>query len=713
MTQDETLYYNNLKNNDSLNPYVFDKLFSIINGHTVDKPNVALQLLGGVPMVVNTFNDSNIFAGLFPQGLDATNFNENTFQGIANNKSFEEMSAFKNSPFGQHWEKNLPNWALDYYGLAKVTTTANLKFVDLTQKITQADANNYNALLKGKINPYQYTIFIARDGDGEKVLRDYNDPKIIPKANEIFVFIELDDGKFDFGKIVRVKLGANVVKDMQLKISLNFLSDQELATEIIRKINLFKNDNQVTNDINNSIDFNKLLVRAIDYEYNNKQFDDMSYFLLFLNGIEFLEFKSIDWLKDISHWLRQRKYEDEKYWNGHLTKGYEPAFLPTLLFNKTKAEKEKLIKEMVNKPLAFIDELVDNQFKEKTPISNFIKLKLQNLKNQIDQKLKPIGSQIIDSIAIAENIETIIQYYNALWVGIWNGIIEFIAALLDLAGIIIAIIKQEVGLRITDALYDKLENLCNFVYYDTQKFLDLILDKAITFVYQVYYLDFNGYKVAKEIGELIPDIVTIATSWLKASKAVKAGTLAVATEELATKEILEKINKESIKELEEKAFKEVEEKLDDLTDEISEAGKINDLIKNISGIKGFTKWFDEISLKDFEILWSNSNGKSKIIGLIRHPGGKHEWLMCSRSNIFKKWGVSMNEIKSLRTEIENVIFKNPPGYHGGPGSTKAHNEILDLIDNSKNYIEFKGKLIKWSETRLEGGKDSLPNGFFE
>ena len=70
----------------------------------------------------------------------------------------------------------------------------------------------------------------------------------------------------------------------------------------------------------------------------------------------------------------------------------------------------------------------------------------------------------------------------------------------------------------------------------------------------------------------------------------------------------------------------------------------------------------------------------------------------------------MEEIKLLRTKIEDVIFKNPPGYHGGPGSTKAHNEILDLIDRSNSYDEFKIKLIKWSENRLEGGSSSLPKG---
>lgn len=85
----------------------------------------------------------------------------------------------------------------------------------------------------------------------------------------------------------------------------------------------------------------------------------------------------------------------------------------------------------------------------------------------------------------------------------------------------------------------------------------------------------------------------------------------------------------------------------------------------------------------------------------------------SRERIRTGAGVEMSEIKELRTRIEDVIFKNPPGYHGGPGSTKAHNEILELIDDSKNYEEFKSRLINWSENRLKNGKNDLPNGFFK
>jgi hypothetical protein len=71
---------------------------------------------------------------------------------------------------------------------------------------------------------------------------------------------------------------------------------------------------------------------------------------------------------------------------------------------------------------------------------------------------------------------------------------------------------------------------------------------------------------------------------------------------------------------------------------------------------------------------------------------------------------SAEQIYELRTAIAEVKFVNPTGHHGGKGSTKAHNEILKIIDNSKDYGEFRQGLNEWAGRRLEGGVDSLPSG---
>ena len=88
----------------------------------------------------------------------------------------------------------------------------------------------------------------------------------------------------------------------------------------------------------------------------------------------------------------------------------------------------------------------------------------------------------------------------------------------------------------------------------------------------------------------------------------------------------------------------------------------------------------------------------------------HEWHMVSRADTFKRWGVSAEQIYELRSAIADVKFVNPAGHHGGKGSTKAHNEILDIIDNSKDHSEFRKGLNEWAGRRLEGGADALPSG---
>jgi hypothetical protein len=148
--------------------------------------------------------------------------------------------------------------------------------------------------------------------------------------------------------------------------------------------------------------------------------------------------------------------------------------------------------------------------------------------------------------------------------------------------------------------------------------------------------------------------------------------------------------------------------LDELVEEIQIR---TNLISKVPNIKLFNQWFDDLTFKEFDILWKNSILRRKVEERLRYPGGYHEWLMVSRANVFKKWGVKASQIRTLRTKISEVIFKNPPGLHGGKGSTKAHNEILKLIDESKDYDEFIEKLVIWSEKRLEGGSQKLPKGF--
>ena len=141
---------------------------------------------------------------------------------------------------------------------------------------------------------------------------------------------------------------------------------------------------------------------------------------------------------------------------------------------------------------------------------------------------------------------------------------------------------------------------------------------------------------------------------------------------------------------------------------VKEAGKSTDIpsVRN----KEFNKWFDKLSVDEFEKAWNVPALRSKIEDRIRQPGGYHEWHLVARTPQFKKWDVSMDRIKELRTLTKDVEFVNPPGRHGGRGSTKAHNEILKIIDTAPDYESFVRELNEWASKRMKNGVQDLPEG---
>ena len=124
----------------------------------------------------------------------------------------------------------------------------------------------------------------------------------------------------------------------------------------------------------------------------------------------------------------------------------------------------------------------------------------------------------------------------------------------------------------------------------------------------------------------------------------------------------------------------------------------------------FNQWFDALTPKQFNRLWSDPTIRATIERRIRRPGGYHEWHLVARTPRFKEWGISMNDIKEMRTLISDIEFRNPHGVHGGLGSTTAHKEILRLIDGSSNYEQFVRLLNNWAEYRLRDGVLGLPEG---
>ncbi|KML32064.1 pre-toxin TG domain-containing protein [Rossellomorea marisflavi] len=123
----------------------------------------------------------------------------------------------------------------------------------------------------------------------------------------------------------------------------------------------------------------------------------------------------------------------------------------------------------------------------------------------------------------------------------------------------------------------------------------------------------------------------------------------------------------------------------------------------------FIRWFDNITLDELEIAWANPEVKKVISARLRSPGKLHEWLMVARAPTFKRWGISAKQIQKLRTPTKDVEFINPPGkHHRAPGSKRAHNEILEIIDTSLDYDTFVRRLQMWSHYRYKGGVEGLP-----
>ncbi len=122
----------------------------------------------------------------------------------------------------------------------------------------------------------------------------------------------------------------------------------------------------------------------------------------------------------------------------------------------------------------------------------------------------------------------------------------------------------------------------------------------------------------------------------------------------------------------------------------------------------FQSWFNKLTPDELDKIWSDPSLRKQIEQRLRSPGGFHEWLPVSRAPIFKKWGISADQIHQLRTATKDVIFK--AGLHGGDFSGTAHQQLFKLIDESSDFADYVRKLRKWADENLVGGAGALPEG---
>ncbi|MBB4806831.1 hypothetical protein HNP38_002127 [Chryseobacterium defluvii] len=444
----------------------------------------------------------------------------------------------------------------------------------------------------------KYNFVVYSHPDGEEVIKMYEDPKNVPnpeKPFEVLVFIETDDGRFDFGKIVRVKFGAAVVDDLRNKYFQELPwedNDPEDIAELYIKTawatSVSAQTVQAVEKEENTPEFKDLLIKAIQYEYDNQKFDDFSWFILILKGAEYIDLNMPDWAFQLGHWLRTKKYKEDRYWNGDLPgKEYTPAFLPNFIFYDTKEDRVNSLKDFFNRPYKSLKEEIDKKITREDPISKMLKEWLHENIDECQKITDGYLEKLADFYIPDGNFQTILKHYHAFLVGLYNGILEFLAGLCDLVAIIILILRDEIGFRMSDKLVEKFENFVNELFYNTFELLNKIFKKVFEIFkdFGIWLLTYKGksYYLLKEFGELIPDILTFLIPILKGSKVAKISTLA--GKEI-TEEVVEETIEKTVKEASEDVAKELTEEeakhISKTAKEALESGETKEAIEEAS-----------------------------------------------------------------------------------------------------------------------------------
>jgi len=139
-------------------------------------------------------------------------------------------SGFQNSPFGESWNKNLPSWAVNDFSSSNVVKKGSLKVFDNTQKFNNSDLNKY-LFFAGDLQ-FDVEIFVRDKGLELLKLYEKSKSEAIP-PNKIYLFVEYENGKIDLGRVIRVRLGSNVVKELEKRFLIFGTDEEDLAEYVL------------------------------------------------------------------------------------------------------------------------------------------------------------------------------------------------------------------------------------------------------------------------------------------------------------------------------------------------------------------------------------------------------------------------------------------------------------------------------------------------
>jgi hypothetical protein len=359
-----------------------------------------MNSINGIPLRWDAIEVDDLFGKSSPvpgtqtgSGMDA-----DPLEGISTNKSFEEMSTFNYSPFGQNWDKHFV-----------LSDRENQKYKDDPPQS-------------------QWIYHLEKNADGRKLIDLYQHDSIISpgygsgndELTDIGIYYETDDRYNSFGSICFVKMNGALADYLRKYNN----GRQWLTDEVAKKEE-------------NIIDAVKLR-EAIDYELDTG------------GGMDIVAKIGAKLVLKLGEIIRDLKYR-ENVWNPELN-NYDPI-LPI-------ADLDKMVKKWNNFKRG-ADKFFVKAKETGAWLSENIPLLgefLQSCTDMVADIFSAIINAIDQVIQAIDKILRILKLANAFIAGVINECIELAAGLVDLVALLLTITDKAERQKIREALENILES---------------------------------------------------------------------------------------------------------------------------------------------------------------------------------------------------------------------------------------------------------------
>ncbi len=412
-------------------------------------------------------------------------------------------------------------------------------------------------------------------------------------------------------------------------------------------------------------------------------------------------------LSSLASEIRKLKLEDEKYWQPYTPEGkLKPDNDYTPIVGEFVSDAQSYIVNFLNSfntvDLVIQDYLSLDKIEDAKNLTTGTKSLLKSALSQVYQFFKDIFNFFKDSV-----IETIkafadIAYtINAFLVGLYTSIVEFVASLIDLIGLMAGLLSGDAEQlwNVVMTEFDKIkeEGFFTYMYQQIKGFFDKVGKR--------YDSNQTKYIILKNFGE---DLINIVLTILGAAASYKAGKALLNSAKNARKkfdELLEKANKKfnELTSVDPKGIliSRIIKSIDELKDAIAKAN-----IKNKYSNNSLEKILDHakvLDLSDQDLLGFIKVGNIKDLSFsqLKRQMNNYVNIVLKRGYPFKFKGLGefkrfsndlLKELKKINIPIDDVRIQ-------GSALRKRNAKDLDLgvfVDNDlfNNYLKsaFKDKV---------------------